>query len=778
MSFNQIQFFNGNGRYRLFWVFVALAAMCIYLFVRYEQVFMQPNDCILNMALDGLKNYFTTAWHLKYDPTRLGYQGMSHPYGEHILFSDNQPALVNTARLIGRYVPAMKDQGVALINLFQLFQLVFSVFCFVLLFRRLDLPGWYGALASFLLVLLTPQHIRWDGHFGLSQVWVIPLLLLLLHTYEQRKYKRRISLTIGLLGLVAAQFHMYYFGLFVLFLSIYHLVSFLRIPKATRFYKRIVHWLLMLIVPYGLLNIWIQASHFAGDRPADPYGFNNFHGFWEGIFLPYPEWPMYKWIDTTIAQIRPIDGESNSYVGIFATLFFLFVVFRGFRVFKATEPIVSGEDGFHRNYLRNIWWSAVALGAFSCGFPHAIPGLEWLTDYYGPIKQFRSMGRFNWLLFYVFNVAALYWVWHFAKRQSQIWVKTCAITLPFLLLSYEAYQHQDVRRAAIWPNMLTKSDPNSTALDWVSKLDTASFQAIYPMPYYHIGSDNISLDAMFDVFLLTQRTGYATGLPDMGVFMSRTPLHQTLQQVQLGFEPVEMPRILHDMVSEKDLALLTVPTYADKVKAKHGHLLAKAQTIFSNKDATLYRLPLDSLKAVVRAHIDGQKEQIWKLNLPNAAWVPAKTDAFFYQKSYDDLREVLDPMAGAGALSARMSDTTMLFHGSIPEGRYYISYWINATIDLGIHAELKMEFTDRSTKQRNGWKHEGSRLYVKTIKDGWALIEVAFEVKPNTELRAYQHKKGVDAIMQIDEVQIRPQDCDVFYRDQAYLVKNNRWYAD
>ena len=40
---------------------------------------------------DGFKNYMTTNWHLAHDSSYVHYGGMNYPYGEHVLFTDNQP---------------------------------------------------------------------------------------------------------------------------------------------------------------------------------------------------------------------------------------------------------------------------------------------------------------------------------------------------------------------------------------------------------------------------------------------------------------------------------------------------------------------------------------------------------------------------------------------------------------------------------------------------------------------------------------------------------------
>jgi hypothetical protein len=757
---------------------LAMAVLTAVVLFLYGSVLLHPNDYILTLGFDGIKNYFTTAWHLKYDTTRLGFTGMNHPYGEHVLFTDNQPALVNLTRLFSQFFPRLSDQGVALVNLFQIFSLYLSVFCYYLLFRRLKMPAWLCACIAVMLTLLTPQHHRWAGHFGLSHAWVIPLLLLWLHTYEQKVYRRRISIRIGMLAFFAAQLHMYFFGLFVLFLSAYHLVSFLRAPRAARFYKRIVHWMLMLLLPFAMLTFWIQAEHFASDRPGNPYGFLAYIGKWEGLFLPYPNWPMYQWIDKNITSIRVIDGEALAYVGMVATAFFLFTLFRGFRLFSKHELTEWGGKQSDRHYLRNIWWSSVMLGLFACGFPFAIPGFNWLADSFGPLKQFRSLGRFNWMLFVVFNLAAFYWLWHFAKQQTKPWLKALIIAIPLLALCAETITQQYKRRTWPIPNLLTQADTNSVSLAWLPAIKSEQYQAILSLPYYHLGSENLTFEPNYNQFLHTQRTVYATGLPDMGVHMSRTPLSQTINSAQLVLEPIEMPRILHDMTSTKDLLLFSVAENKWEADQRNPYLFQKAKPIFSNQDALVYQLPIDSVRAMVRSHINAQKTEAENALVQSEVWTKVPESGYFYRNGYDSLHQVPNSMSGKGALLADMKDSTYLFRAALPAGKYQLSYWLDVTKDLNIHASLHTSFTD-AQGQILQQQVTQSRSIVKAILDGWALCEVEIEVPANTTQAAiFMSNKGVSSRLRLDEFQLRSSNCNVYYRDEQHLVKNNRWYVD
>ncbi|MBK8555528.1 MAG: hypothetical protein IPL65_07045 [Lewinellaceae bacterium] len=52
-----------------------------------------PNTQLIGAGPDGFKNYMTTGWHVRYDTSYVHFGGMNFPFGEHVLFTDNQPIL-------------------------------------------------------------------------------------------------------------------------------------------------------------------------------------------------------------------------------------------------------------------------------------------------------------------------------------------------------------------------------------------------------------------------------------------------------------------------------------------------------------------------------------------------------------------------------------------------------------------------------------------------------------------------------------------------------------
>ena len=69
-------------------VTVILISTIVYLF--FQPILYAPSDYFFGCGGDGVKNYFTALYYLKFD-SGMHFSAMNYPYGEQIVFTDNQP---------------------------------------------------------------------------------------------------------------------------------------------------------------------------------------------------------------------------------------------------------------------------------------------------------------------------------------------------------------------------------------------------------------------------------------------------------------------------------------------------------------------------------------------------------------------------------------------------------------------------------------------------------------------------------------------------------------
>lgn len=771
-------------RSHTFWGLLAVLALgFVLIWLKHGQWLQAPNEHMLGGSPDGFKNYMTSLWHVWRDSSYVHYEGMNYPFGEHVLFTDNQPLFSAGMQWWSRHISDLRGHTVGLINLFQVISLLMGCGVLFLLFRRLHIPVWYAGLTALGLVFLSPQFDRFDGHFALSHTWIFPLLLLLLSGYEERYSRRYQSLQIGILIWLAAQLHFYYFGLSALFLGLYTAYQLVRDPSLRNWRVRLSHLFVMVVVPFALLNIWIHWSDYATDRPSDPYGFTIYIGQWEGVFLPYESFPLYHWIDAHITPIRRVNPETKAYVGAVAFLFTAWLLVSRFRLFGKTWD-EAAYHRVHKRYLQGIFVAAFVLLIFSCGFPFAIKGMEWMVNYLGPLRQFRSMGRFTWAYYYVINILAFYGLWNWSARFQGFrggrarWFRWVIALLPLAILSWEAYTWQRLRTINLMPNYELRNVAAPTPDHWLNKVDFSPFQALLPLPYYHMGSENIWWDFSFEQFIRTETTALHTGKPDMGVNLSRTSCNQMITSAQFMLEPGVIPAMLSELPDNRPLAILVDPANWDEVQRRYYHLVHKATLVYEGPQMKVLSILPDSVRTYVAAHAQSVEQERLTLPLsPQNGWQVSRPANALIWQTFDSLSNSVRIFQGTGAYSGRMRDTTWLWRAPLPKGQYWLSFWMYVNQDVGMNHELKIIENSLADGHEVQFRHEGMRFYLKSIVDGWGLFELPFDVRDDgSQLRAFLCKPHVDQPFYLDELLIRPQNNDVYRRVPNWVVRNNYWY--
>jgi hypothetical protein len=141
-----------------FWAVVVVAAILVWL--KHGSWLSNPNDYIIGESPDGFKNYMTTAWHVTHDSSFTHYGGMGYPYGEHVLFTDNQPILSAAMQWWSHNISDMSGRVVGAVNIFQVLSLLLGAGIIFLLLRKFHIPAWYAGLAALGMTFLSPQYNR------------------------------------------------------------------------------------------------------------------------------------------------------------------------------------------------------------------------------------------------------------------------------------------------------------------------------------------------------------------------------------------------------------------------------------------------------------------------------------------------------------------------------------------------------------------------------------------------------------------------------------------
>ena len=760
-----------DGRSLFIGILATLILTTLLLWWRLPDFPAYANTRVIEQYGDGYKAYATYLYHIHHDSTYSWYQGMNYPFGDHVIPSDTQPLLANSVRWISRNLVDIRDYALGIYNWsMPLGILICSLFLFLIL-ARVGLPWWYSVPIAVALTFMAPQWWRMISHFGLAHPEVLPILLYLLLLYEERP-SWRISAWIGLSVFIFALLHFYYVAIMGMTIGLYFAFRVLRERAWRQLPVYAVHVAVQVLLPAGLLMWWMSMGA-VSDRTAQPAGYLLYLSIWESIFTSLSQ-PHWQWVNDHIIKIEQGDFEGYAYVGVVATLATLGIIFR-LPYGKGKLPITD-ISGPHSRYFQAMFWTAVLILIFSFGYPFVIKGWDGLLNYAGPLRQFRSIGRFAWVFYYVINLIAFVWLYQQPRLR--------AFMVPaILLLSLEAWFYN--RGPDLKLDEIAEFPEGQTFRD-IPGIDYGRYQAILTVPYYNIGSDNLSAFG-HDGFILQKSLtiGLQTGLPTTSAMLTRSSLSQTILQFQLMSEPYRRPALVDSLTDRRPflLAVNTQKLGEAYNRELYGHLPEGTTWLYERGNLSLYELPLDLFErrlaerkarlAVEAADSTLHADPPFLLDNPNFTFVYRSCDEETSARVY----------RGAGAWNRLIEQKQVLLDERIPKqwpgGAYTFAAWIYIGDDLAARTRLDLEEYDPDSgeilQQLSTWFFFNVKL---VDSNGWALIEYPFMPQSgNSKLRfSVQNNMMPGRSLYVDDILIRATAARMYQASEEGLWYNNRWF--
>ncbi|MEN0006018.1 MAG: hypothetical protein AAF798_17845 [Bacteroidota bacterium] len=759
-------------RERLYSLLVVLIALVL-LGLRFPDFFQTPHR-IIEPYGDGLKAYTVIWYHAQYDSTYSHFQGMNYPYGEHVIPAATQPFYSNLIKFISDNFVDISWATIPIINFSLLLGILLSILFLYLILRKLDTPPWYAALVAIGMSFLAPQYLRLTSHYGLAHMEVLPVVLYLLLLWEERP-RWQISMALAAVILVFSQIHFYFFAIMVFVISFYFLFRFLRRWDWKRMGWYAWHYGLMVGLPLVFFMLWLNWNDTVDDRTTAPWGFFAYRARWEGLYtsLQLPHW---IWLDKNGVQIITVDGEARAYLGLVAVVGVLVLLLRW--LFSLSRNPVVQVDSEKQSFLNHLFWSSTAILLFALGYPFIIPGLEGLLDYAGPIKQFRSIGRFAWAFYYGANITIFAMLWHWAKR-PRFWRKPI-LAGALLLLCMEAYYFAYSKQIDLDTIPHYESPDQFTELEGI---DFSEFQAILPIPYYNIGSDQYWYPMEGITGQRTLLLSAQTGLPITGGMLTRTSHSQTRKQIQLVQEPYRVPTVLEDYPNNKPLLMVWNDDWkGDYGLLEYNYLRQGATLLYEEKNMKLYSLPLSSFEQRIATRSEGIRRSLaanW-LDSVGGFWTNDSLQHFYYE-SFDSLASAKQYL-GTGAFTGEMQDTNVVFEGQLPnqaEKRYEFSVWMYLGEDQSPRSYLCVE--ERSPYNNDLWNYKTSFVHrnVKVFDGNWGLVQYSFKVTSSvSKLRFYLYNPDLEGQpIYLDELFIWKTGKEALFEKDGVRWHNNRHFS-
>jgi hypothetical protein len=710
----------------------------------------RPDAYFLGKTDALLGSYRTLAWHLAVEAPYLHSGTDNYPYGEHIFFSGAQPLVVMGLKWWSTYISDLRGHEVGLVNRLQLISLLMGVSFIFLLFRRLHLPVWYAGLASAGVCLLSPQQPYFSMAFGLSHIWVIPTLFLLLMGYESRSSRRYQSLLIGLYLFFLAFIHHYFFVVLTGLLVLYMVVQLVSDFSLRNLRLRLSHLGLMIFLPVVALNVMLRLSDFSADRFSE---WTNLGGM-GGLFFP-------------------ADGiQPGAYLGVSAIGFGALMPFWGGFIFgKSWEE--AAVHRVNRRFLLGILISSFLLLAVVYGFLGYLPVYSQWMEWVGLPVGVDIRVVYVWPFYYTIYLLAFYTIWNLVSRlKDNLLMNRVLIVIPLLLLGIDATLHQ--RRILTTPLPVLEEDGKDVELreGLTDSLNFGIYQAILPLSYFEVdgGGDTDEVFQMWERQLI-----YISGLPVIGTRGVWTSGRRTRQAYAfiLGSDGVDA--FVSRMFDERPILLVV----KDEIPVRYAALAGTAELVYRRGRMGLYSISPGSAVAFCRNNRDLNLRRcregrsidtlgIWRSPLPISALY------------YDPVNSELGggPALGSGLLRVMAGASKVLFQRMVDGGEYALSCWLRGR--WGDIKGASIHIKELSGVVGGIVSPEEVRLdsCVTSVVGEWVMVEVPVEFRVQSKISVVlDGERFSGRCMEVDEILIRRRTDEVFRENKDWIIRNNYWYS-
>lgn len=542
-----------NIQWRVITVVFAVVASCIML----SGIVTQPWHVIPELGADGGKNIFTYLYHVQYDKG-IWFSGMNYPYGEHIVYTDAQPVLSVPLSYIKVSIPVALSIMWWCISLSYVLSIVY---CAGILryFKVHPLPA---MLFAGLITACSPQLLRVSGHFALSYACLLPMLFYWTLQYSGKPALRYL-LYILLSGCFSVFLHPYY-GAVMLIWAVLYSVGYVATGKGA-FFARIKHVIPVLATAATILVVFgivMRVTDPVKDRPAVPYGvldhITHVKDVFSSVYSPF--W-VFVQSHTSFSKISA-GGEGYTYPGlaVICCVMLSFAIW----LWQKIRKHATIEKGFPA-----VWLIMAMLALLLGGGAPFSWGMAWLLDYASALRQFRTLGRFSWIFYYIITVYGAVTIYHWTVALMEHQQKKLAYSVFILFAAvwateatgYIRHTHQVVR--AGYDNYSIFTSANET--NWQQILATHhysgdSFQAVLVIPFFATGTEKLWVCSDENIsawsVAMAAKAGVQLHLPVMDVMMSRSSWSQAFRQVKIAGGPYTIKPVLYGLKDSRPLLLL------------------------------------------------------------------------------------------------------------------------------------------------------------------------------------------------------------------------------
>ncbi|MCX6276266.1 MAG: hypothetical protein NTV09_13780 [Bacteroidetes bacterium] len=499
-------------------------------------------------------------------------------------------------------------------------------------------------------------------------------------------------------------------------------------------------------------------------RTTEPYGMLIYTANLTTVFIP-TQGPFY-YLASYFHNFNFQEWEGWAYIGTPMLIVLLYSFLKNGRylirkrfkrIFKPALPFI----------LRPALWASVMVLFYSFGYPFRAH-MMFLLDWFPFLKQFRSLGRFAWVFYYVFTIYGMYVFYLFIRLLRQKKLKSLAFYFQFwffLILFIEGLaQHQKVLSMISGSGNIFKLEQLDEKMKQsIQAVERNKYQAIFPLPFYHVGSEAQTFEGTNASQKASMTMAYHLDLPLIASNSARTSQTESGKVIQL-LSPVSFRKEAMAQFTNRKPILITCTR--ENLSANEAGLLARAVKIYSNDQLDLYDLPYDSLFKYSGDTEITVFESNSKNYFPKGDLLVQDTVGFVFHKTYDDSpAEKIN--SGTGAFQGNMKDYNFFVKDTLfpfdPAKEYEVSFWY---CNRGVFINNMLLYVqEKSPDLQNAEVIAFQKVAeCSNISGDWSLLNLKFKLKNKGDKISISIKGGENRDLKVfaDEFLIREIGNDVY----------------
>lgn len=740
----------------------------------FKDVIFAADRSILSLGGDGCKNLYAYLYQIFYGKG-YWFEGMNYPYGEHIVFTDAQPAVSLTLSLLYKWLHFSPGTALATMHYLMALSFVLGMWYTYLLLVHFKVHPVMAIPASVFILILSPQVFRIAGHYPLSYSCFLPMLFYgTLRYYETSRWKYLVYLYV--LCVIYAFLHLYFLGMSFLWMLAYvgGYIIVVR-GKAGQKWKHALLYGGALAAAFLTVQLFIRVTDPVTDRPLYPNIASAHRPLWDLCTSLYsPIWQALK--EKGLATNVKDDAEGAAYLGFVLMILLPVGLVRWIvRSIRKKEP--DGSPAF-----QHIWvFVALSTLVFAMSLS-ALWDISFLKEPLKPLRQFRAPERFSWIFYYVMSVYAAILLYRMSRGLFRQGHKVLAVVLAVVMLGIWSIDANGnllfLRRdAARWQgnyNFFFAKDKKS----WPDFLkehghQPQDFQTILVIPFVHVGSEKI-WPGEVDSYSMTLAfmASVQMHLPIMDVYMSRTSWQQTFDQVKTGAGMYAGKPVLELLKSDKPILLLHFTPYP--VNPDEQYLFDHSEPLGMQDECMMYVFHPKQFLQRQRMELDS----VYDALSHRAAGDTVQSVYPVCQEHYDD-HKAQEVFAGTGALPAITGQDSLLLNWTLPAPadtiQYEFSIWTKVPAKGPNQPYFTLYFKDAGNKELNSFISFG-KYSVDNAPGAWFRVNSFFRMPAGTKRMevAVSNPDGA-AYLFLDELLIRPANATILSKAKKgyYLINNH-----